>query len=153
MKALSLFILFVTFQTAFANPENVTMLNFIEAHKGKYEILTANNVKPKPDAARASVELDGETKECILTFPYCLPNGTCDPGYLIFDCAKTQVIKNKISGPHEVFTIVDNSNGKQKRYTWEQDGDRVLFSNHQYVMPPENQVITLEHVARKINED
>lgn len=128
----------------------ISMAAFIEKFKGQYKVSSANGHKPSPEAEIAAVEYDAETKECILTFPLCLPNG-CDPGYLFFDCGSTPVYQTHLSDQHENFMILQGLPGQQKRYSWDIQNGNLVFVNYQYVLPS-NESIVLEHIATKMND-
>lgn len=124
---------------------------FCELAKGNYKIETANGVKPKPEAETASVEKDLNAQECVLTFPYCVPDASCDPGYQFLGFATTKVSETKTSTLSS-YSIETEVNGKKLRFLLELDSGKLRFVNYQYAMP-NNETVTLEHLGVKSIED
>ncbi len=114
--------------------------SFFDSIKGKYSILMAGGAVPHGNDV-GTVELEDQV---VLTFGYCPPGAGCDPGYIFLDYPTTKVFQNG-----QVYTITAVENGKATKYTWTVNGDKLSLRNFQYTMP-NNSVVTLEHVLRRL---
>lgn len=121
---------------------------FCSKVQGVYNISSANGIKPKAEAEVGSVEKDDAAKECIFSFPYCIENSSCDPGYLFFGFKNTRVYESEGSNSLAVYELVSEMNGKETKYLLELGPSGFHFTNYQYTLPTGN-VVTLEHTGMK----
>ncbi len=108
-----------------------------------YCVETADGVQPKPENALADVFAD--SSEFILTMPFCPAGGSCDPGYLYFPYAQTQVWRETLADGSVQDSLTQG--GVPTRFTWTERAGTVAFLNPEY-----NDLGTirpLEHVLRR----
>jgi hypothetical protein len=120
---------------------------FFLARRGEYKISLANGVTPAEEDEKAEVAPGTKPEVEMVTLPICWPDG-CDPGWIYFEYANTQVFENRISPTESVFTLFLTVKQKVKKYTWHESGLAVTFKNHQYTTM-NGETITLEHVFSK----
>jgi hypothetical protein len=123
-----------------ANGSQIDSSSFFQSIKGRYSVVMAGGTPPHGNDI-GTVEIEDQV---VLTFGYCPPGAGCDPGYIFLEWSKTKVFQN--GGE---YTITSEADGKKVKYTWTVTADKISFKNYQYVMP-NNSVVTLEHVLRKM---
>lgn len=123
---------------------------FFTNSQGDYKVLLVAGEKPKESNAVGGVS--AESGEGTITLSYCPPEGGCDAGYVFFPYDKTQIQKQTASDGRNVYTLIVTEDGTKSRYTWEEVGTTINFTNYQYEKP-NGKIVTLVHVIQKLHEE
>lgn len=108
-----------------------------------YCVEKADGVAPKPENALADVFADSD--EFILTMPFCPEGGSCDPGYLYFGYASTQILRETLPDGSIQDTLTQTATGST--FTWTERAGTIAFLNPQY--NDLGNLRPLEHVLRR----